>query len=166
MASDRVPQASTADPLTLATLYLCKVSYLKDITTIPAAVGGTPALGSGGSWQCLWGPVQDSDESNLAFVAGYVPSAGASLQTICVTVRGTDFDITDIWGMLEQIWEDVDATDPQPMPWAPSNTARIAGGTLDGLAIIEGLTTTNGQSLTAYLQTFFPIRRMPTSRRW
>ena len=146
--------AQTADPLTLATLYLCNVSYLKDITTIPASVGATPPLAPGGQWSCLWGPVQDSDQSNLAFVAGYAASAGAPPQQICVAVRGTDFDITNIWGMLEQIWEDIDATDPQPMPWAPSDPARIASGTLDGLTIVEALAT-NGQSLTDYLTTFF-----------
>jgi hypothetical protein len=152
-SQDTVPQA--VDPLTLATLYLCSVSYYADITTIPSAVGGTPTLAPGPHWKCLWGPAQDSDESNLAFVAGYFANASATTpQYICVTVRGTDGDITDIWGILEQIWQDIDATDPKPMPWAPSDPARIAGGTLDGLKIIEALTA-NGQSLSDYLTTFF-----------
>lgn len=146
--------SAPVDPLTLATLYLCSVSYYTDITTIPAAVAGTPTLAPGPHWKCLWGPAQDSDQSNLAFVAGYFPDAGATPQYVCVTVRGTDVAVTDIWGILEQIWEDIDATDPQPMPWAPGDPARIAGGTLDGLAIIEALTA-NGQSLSGYLTAFF-----------
>lgn len=148
------PAAQTADALTLATLALCTASYLPDITTIPAAVQITPPLTAGGQWQCIWGPVQDSDESNLALVAGYLPSPNAGPQTICVTLRGTDFDITDIWGMLEQIWEDVDASDPQPMRWALNDPARVASGTLEGLAIIQALTA-NGQTLGQFLTAFF-----------
>jgi lipase (class 3) len=152
--SNANPITPTADALTLATLALCTASYLPDITTIPPAVQATPPLAAGGAWQCIWGPAQDSDESNLALVAGYFPGPGAGPQTICVTVRGTDFDITDIWGMLEQIWQDLDASDPQPMPWALDDPARIASGTLDGLAIIQGLTA-NGQTLGQFLSTFF-----------
>jgi triacylglycerol lipase len=152
--SSVIPAPPQADALTLATLALCTASYLPDITTIPAAVQSTPPLTAGGQWQCLWGPVQDSDQSNLALVAGYFPSPNAGPQTICVTLRGTDFDITDIWGMLEQIWQDLDASDPQPMPWALNDPARIASGTLDGLAIIQGLAA-NGQSLGQFLTTFF-----------
>jgi len=146
--------SQTADPLTLATLALCTASYLADITTIPAAVQATPPLAAGGHWQCIWGPVQDSGQSNLALVAGYFPNPNAGPQTVCVTLRGTDFDITDIWGMLEQIWEDVDASDPQPMPWALDDPSRIASGTLDGLGIIQGLTG-NGQTLGQFLAGFF-----------
>jgi triacylglycerol lipase len=152
--SNTNPAPPTADALTLATLALCTASYLPDITTIPAAVQTTPPLTAVGQWQCIWGPVQDSDESNLALVAGYFPNPKAGPQTICVTLRGTDFDITDIWGMLEQIWEDLDASDPQPMPWALNDPARIASGTLDGLAIIQELTA-NGQTLGQFLTTFF-----------
>ena len=148
------PAPQTADALTLATLALCTASYLPDITTIPAAVQTTPPLTAGGQWQCIWGPVQDSDQSNLALVAGYFPSPNAAPQTICVTLRGTDFDITDIWGMLEQVWQDLDATDPQPMPWALNDPARVASGTLDGLTIIQGLSA-NGQTLGQFLTTFF-----------
>ena len=153
MANANPPQA--ADLLTLSTLILCMASYLPDINIIPDGVQNTWPLTPGGKWQCVWGPVQDSDQSNLALVAGYFPSAGVGPQTICVTVRGTDFDITDIWGMLEQVWQDVDATDPRPMPWAPSGPERIAGGTLDGLLIIQGLADTSGQTLGQYLTAFF-----------
>lgn len=153
MANANPPQA--ADLLTLSTLILCMASYLPDITIIPAGIQNATPLTPGGKWQCVWGPVQDSDQANLAFVAGYFPSPGVGPQTICVAVRGTDFDITDIWGILEQVWEDVDATDPQPMPWAKSGPERIAGGTLDGLLTIQGLTDTSGQTVGQYLTAFF-----------
>ena len=148
------PASQTADALTLATLALCTASYLPDVASIPAAVQATPPLAAGGQWRCIWGPVQDSDQSNLALVAGYFPNPNAGPQTICVTLRGTDFDITDIWGMLEQIWEDLDASDPQPMPWALNDPAHVASGTLDGLAIIQALTA-NGQTLGQFLTAFF-----------
>ena len=41
------------------------------------------------------------------------------------------------------------------MPWAPSGQERIAGGTLEGLLIIQGLTDTSGQTLGQYLTAFF-----------
>jgi len=149
------PALQTADAITLATLDLCTASYLPDITAIPASVQAAPPLAAGGKWQCIWGPAQDSDESNLALVAGYFQRPNAAPQTICITVRGTDFAITDIWGMLEQIWEDVDASDPRPMPWALNDPARIASGTLDGLAVIQALTDpATGQPLTQFLASF------------
>lgn len=144
------------DPLTLATLYLCNISYAEDITTIPAQVEGTPLLDKGPFWKCLWGPAQTGDESNLAFVAGYYPLAGAP-QLICVTIRGTDVDVNDIWGIFQQIWEDIDGTTQVPFPsWnAPGNQARIAKGTADGLHDITTLTDpATGQSLGGYLQSF------------
>ena len=153
------PVPQPVDPLTLATLYLCNIAYNADITTIPAAIGGAPLLDPGPYWKCLWGPAQDSDESNLAFVAGYFPSAGAKTpQYICVTIRGTDVDIDDIWGILYQVWEDLDATTQLPLPWEQSDPARVAKGTLDGLAVIEALTAPDGQgneqSLSDYLTAF------------
>jgi hypothetical protein len=149
------PTPSTVDPLTLATLYLCNVSYAPDITTIPDSVLNTPALAAGGVWRCLWGPAQSSDQSNLAFVAGYFPQLALAPQSICVTIRGTNiFFGEDIWGILSQIWQDLDATSQVPLPWAPPGDERIAQGTSDGLTIIRGLTT-KGVSLADYLRGFF-----------
>jgi len=146
------------DLLTLQTLYLCGVAYVAD----PALMGGliekTQVPPSGGTWKCLWGPAQDRDESNLAFVAGYFPDPNSAPQFICVTIRGTDVDVSDIWGILYQVWEDLDAADPQPMPWALTDAARVASGTLDGLTIIRNLTVstqTGNQTLTQFLTTFF-----------
>ena len=143
------------DPLTMATLQLCSISYARDITTIPALVRAMPPLTQGGAWVSMWGPVQSSDQSNLAFVAGYCLSPGGAVVSIYVTVRGTNIYLgEDIWGILQQIWQDIDATSQVPLPWAPNNPARIAQGTYDGLGVIMGLTNTKGVSLGDYLKTF------------
>jgi len=141
------------DLLTLQTLYLCGVAYMADSALMPGLIEKTQVPPSGGVWRCLWGPAQNSDESNLAFVAGYCPDPNLAPQSIYVAIRGTDVDLSDIWGILEQIWEDLDASDPQPMPWALNDSARIASGTLDGLAIIEGLSA-NGQTFNQFLTAF------------
>ncbi len=121
---------------------------------MPGLIEKTQQPSSGGAWRCLWGPAQDSDEANLVFVAGYFPDTNLAPQSIVVTIRGTDVDVSDIWGILEQIWEDLDAADPQPMPWAQNDPARIAQGTLDGLTIIKELTDSSGQHLCDYLTAF------------
>ena len=145
----------TPDPLTMATLQLCSISYARDITTIPALVKAMPPLTQGGAWVPMWGPVQSSDQSNLAFVAGYCLSPGGAVVSIYVTVRGTNIYLgEDIWGILQQIWQDIDGTSQVPLPWAPNNPARIAQGTYDGLGVITGLTNSKGVSLGDYVKTF------------
>lgn len=141
------------DLLTLQTIYLCGVSYLADPALMPGLIEKTQKPSDQGSWRCLWGPALDDDEANLVFVAGYFPDSNPAPQSIVITVRGTDVDISDIWGIFEQIWEDLDAADPQPMPWAKNDPARIASGTLDGLDVIKGLTS-GGLPLGVYLTTF------------
>jgi triacylglycerol lipase len=152
--ADQGPALSAADPLTLATLYLCNISYARDITTIPALVQKTPALSSGGTWKCLWGPAQTTDQSNLAFVAGY--SVSGQIQSICVTIRGTNIYLgEDIWGIFEQIWQDIGGTSQVPFPWEGPNNPAIAEGTHDGLLTIQGLTDpSTTQTLGDYLQGF------------
>jgi len=130
-----------ADPLNLAALHLCNISYATDIVRIPGLVLGTPPLFEGGIWTCLWGPVQSADQANLAFVAGYSPQPGLPVQTICVTIRGTDIDVHDIWGILAQVWEDIDGTSQTCLPWDGwSSSALIAQGTWDGLTSLMALT--------------------------
>jgi hypothetical protein len=149
------PNAAPAAPdqLTLQTLYLCNISYADDITTIPALVLKTPVRSVSGLWRCLWGPAEDSDQSNLAFVAGYFPSPGVGPQSLCVTIRGTDVDVTDIWGIMEQVWEDIDGAYQIQLPGAPSGVL-VAQGTLEGLTVIEMLRY-KGQTLGDFLLTFY-----------
>src|ERR1041384_3574346 len=125
LMTDQTEAALAADGLTLATLYLCTIAYTDDITKIRGLVPATPPLGSGGAWTLLWGPVQSQNEgdANLVFVAGYYK--GNALNSLCVTIRGTDIDI-GIWGILKQIYEDLDATSQVLFPPRPGNPARVA----------------------------------------
>ncbi|HXW24638.1 MAG TPA: lipase family protein [Xanthobacteraceae bacterium] len=132
----------------IACLQLCEVSYLP-FANIPAAVAAMPPLPGGGQWQCPW-VAQDSDQSNLALVALYCTAPGTVPDLAVVTIRGTDFSITDAWGTVEQVWEDGDCTKQVPLPWAAADPARVAEGTLEGFDVICGLSA-NGQSLEAYL---------------
>jgi triacylglycerol lipase len=144
------------DLLTFQTMYLCGVAYMADAALMPGLIEKTQVPPSGGVWKCLWGPEENSDDANLAFVAGYFPDPNLAAQFICVTIRGTDVDVDDISGILYQMWEDLDVADPQPMPWALKDPARIASGTLDGLRVIQGLADpTTGQTLTQFLTSFF-----------
>lgn len=153
--ADQNQAAAAPDQLTLATLYLCNIAYAADITTIPTLVLKTPVPTIGGQWRCLWGPAEDSDQSNLVFVAGFFPNPSLGPQSICVTIRGTDVDVDNIWGIFEQIWEDLDAAYQTRLPWAPpGDESLIARGTLDGMNIIEALRY-NGQSLSDFLTTFY-----------
>ena len=101
----------------------------------------------------LWGPAQSRDQSNLAFVAGYCLIPGGAVASIYVTIRGTNIYLgEDIWGILQQIWQDIDGTSQVPLHWVPtSSPVRIAQGTMDGLHHIKGLTNAKGVSLGDYL---------------
>ena len=54
------------DLLTFQTMYLCGVAYNADPAVMPNLIQKTQKPPAGGNWRCLWGPAQDSDESNLA----------------------------------------------------------------------------------------------------
>lgn len=150
------PAAGTspfANPFNIAYLQLSQVSYSADPSTIPSQVAQLPPLDPGGIWQCIWGPAQTSDESNLVFVASYQMSADVPPTFGAVVTRGTDFDIQDGWGIVVQIWEDLDVTKQVPLPWDPSSSARIANGTAETLTDIQNLTS-NSQTLLQALTTF------------
>ena len=116
------------------------VSYL-DPSLISAKVAKLPPLDPTGSWQCVWGPAQNSDDSNLVFVAAYFMAGGLPPTFAAVVTRGTDVDADDGWGIIEQIWEDLDITSQVPLPWALNNPALIAGGMVDGLNDVQSLTS-------------------------
>lgn len=147
------------DLLTFQTMYLCGVAYMADPALMPGMIKNTQVPQPGTAvWRCLWGPAQNDDDANLVFVAGYFPDPNAAPESIFVTIRGTDVDIDDIWGILWQIREDLDAGDPQPMPWALNDPARVASGTLDGLTTVQGLADftqpPEKETLTQFLTTF------------
>jgi hypothetical protein len=100
----------------------------------------------------VWGPAQSPDHANLAYVAVYYESPGVPVFA-AVVIRGTDV-LVDAWGIVVQMWEDLDVLDPQPFPWMPASSgALVAQGTLDGLAVIQQLTA-GGQRLLPFLTDF------------
>ena len=149
------------DLLTFQTMYLCGVAYMADPALMPDRIKNTQVPPSGGRWKCLWGPVQNDDDANLAFVAGFYTDPALAPEFICLAIRGTDVDVDDICGILEQIWEGLDVADPQPMPWALRDSARVANGTLEGFDVIKGLTDPrqppNQQTLAQFLTAFFAL---------
>jgi hypothetical protein len=143
---------TSTDPFAVAYLQLCQVSYFLPISTIAPAVPNLPPLNTGGSWQCVWGPVQSPDEANVVYVAVYNYGPGMPVFA-AVVIRGTDVDVSDPWGVIEQIWEDADVLAWGPMPWDPTQPARIANGSLYALSLIQGLTS-GGLSLQSFLASF------------
>jgi triacylglycerol lipase len=155
-----VAEAETADRLSMAAIDLCNISYARDIRKIPRLVQQMPPLSAGGSWNCMWGPAQSPDHSNLVFVAGsYV---GSTLQRIFVTIRGTDIYVGDPWGVLKQIIEDLDAFTQVAFPAAP---AHIASGSYGGLQTIQTLTARSGpvieETLLQFLQSLYSSSPYP-----
>jgi triacylglycerol lipase len=137
------------DPQVISYLRLCQLSY-QPPKVIPTAVA---ALHPKGSWKCVWGPAQSSDQANLAYVAAHYESPGVPAFA-AVAIRGTDV-LVDAWGIIVQMWEDLDVLDPTPFPWMPASSgALVAQGTLDGLSAIQQLTD-GGQRLLPFLTAFF-----------
>jgi hypothetical protein len=94
------------------------------------AAGGGPSAWSAEGVLALTGTFGTiSDESNLVFAAAYFMAGGLPPTFDAVVTRGTDVDVDDGWGVIEQIWEDLDVTSQVPLPWALNNPALIAGGT-------------------------------------
>src|SRR4030088_1326682 len=60
-------------------LQLCEVAYLPQHEIKPTVENPLllPPITPGGRWQCVWGPAQDDDTANLAFVALYRAEATA-----------------------------------------------------------------------------------------
>lgn len=139
------------DPHVISYLRLCQLAYLHPKAIRPK-VAKLPLLNPGGSWECVWGPAQPPDQSNLAYVAVYYESPGVPAFA-AVAIRGTDV-LVDAWGVVVQMWEDLDVLDPVPFPWMPvSSGALVAQGTLDGLGVIQQLTD-GGHRLLPFLAAF------------
>jgi triacylglycerol lipase len=138
------------NPFAVCYLQLCQVSYASQ-SSIPTLVTKVTPLDPGGSWQCIWGPVSNWDNSNLVFIAGYY--SGSVPLLVATVVRGTDVDIDDPIGILVQIWEDMDVPFQGPLPWLNNNNVLVANGTLDALSSVQGLRS-NGQRMDQFLATF------------
>lgn len=138
------------DPHVISYLQLCQLSYMPP-KAIPKAVEKRLTSPSG-RWECVWGPAQSSEHANLAYVAVYSEASGAPALAALV-IRGTDLAV-DAWGVVRQMWDDLDVLDPVPFPWMPpSDEALVAQGTLDGLHAVQQLTH-GGQRLLPFLAEF------------
>ena len=148
-AASQAPQIPI-NPFAVCYLQLCQISYATP-SSIPTLVPNVTPLDPGGRWQCIWGPAVDWDDSNLAFVAAYY---SGSIPVVAVTVvRGTDLEIYDPLGILEQLWEDMDAPWQGPLPWVNNSAIKVANGTLGGLSVIQSLTS-GGQTVDQFLASF------------
>lgn len=103
------------NPFAVAYLQLCQASYVLPTSNIASTVASLPPIVTPGYWRCVWGPATDPDGGNLVFVAAYYDQPTGLPVFAAVVVRGTDFDVSD-WGIIEQIWEDLDVTSQSPMP--------------------------------------------------
>lgn len=152
----------SSNPFVISYLQLCQLSY-QSPGTIKKAVEGLPPQNPGGTWRCIWGPAQDSDQSILAYVAAYYKAPGA-LAFAAVVIRGTDLAVQDAWGVIVQMWEDLDVLDQELFPWMPPGSgALVAYGTLDALNTIQGLRD-NGQRLLPFLSEFLGEERNGQAR--
>lgn len=144
-----------SDIFAVAYLQLCQISYAADPASIPNAVATqvTP-FSPGGKWHCGWGPVTSDDDANLVYVAVYYDGPNLPPTLAAVVTRGTDVDISDIWGILQQAFEDFYVPFQSPPPWLPSDSpVLVADGTLYALETIQGFASGN-QTLLAYLTNF------------
>lgn len=138
------------NPLLITFLRLCQISY-DDPTAIPGEVSDMTPLTPGGKWTCVWGPAQTDDIANLAFVALCTRADGTAVFPV-VVIRGTA-EVDDIWGLLEQLYEDLSVADPQPPTWNTPAGCLIASGTLDGLDDVRGMTS-GTMTLLGYLSSY------------
>jgi hypothetical protein len=155
-------RAQPSDAAAVPFLQLCEVSYLPQAEIKPTVDDPNTLLPPtpGGQWRCVWGPAQDDDTANLAFVALYHADPNAAPLFCAVTIRGTDVNIDNAWGVITELWEDIDVLDRHALPWAPDDPARIASGTREALDAFEALTQ-NGQTLSDYL---LSLVRAPANR--
>ena len=120
----------------------------------PVLASSVTPFSPGGKWQCTWGPATDPDDTNLVFVATYTDTPSAPPTCAIVVIRGTDVDTGDIWGIIRQAFEDFTVIFQSTPPWlSPASGVFVADGTLVGLEMIQGLTSSN-QSLLNYLETY------------
>lgn len=141
-AHTAIPDGLGQGPFSIAMLQLCQISY-KPRKQIPGLIANMKPLAPGGVWFCIWGPAEDYELANLAFIAGYSPGPSQPMFA-AVVIRGTDLTIMEPVAAAMQLWEDLDAADPGPLPWTPNYPAAlIAGGTSDTLEIIQGMVSAN-----------------------
>jgi lipase (class 3) len=152
---EQLQNSAVADLFAISYCQLCEISYAPP-SKICSLVPTVKPLGQG-VWECIWGPTWDAEDANLVFIASYMEDRIPVLAA--VVIRGTDVDISDIWGMLIQVFEDLFIPIQSQVPWLINSSALVADGTLDALWTIQNLNyqppngqqTTILQFLTTYL---------------
>jgi hypothetical protein len=153
--SDGANDASSAtSAIATSMVQLSYFAYNEPIDTIVGDVAD-PAkvfpIQSDSHWQCVWGPVTDTDDGNLLYVAGlFAGTAAQPIQSspfaVAVVSRGTaDPDVT---GLLEDLYED--ATPVPQDQWLNDSSAWIANGSASALATVTSLIS-GGQTMLEYL---------------
>jgi hypothetical protein len=152
-------KVQNSDFYALCYLMLCQLSYSDEgdghgavdqireqLPNMPAPQGDAQA-----QWTLSWGPAVTSDNSNLMYGAQY-SLAGLPVFS-AVVIRGTDLESTP-WGVLQQLFEDIDALNQVAFP-SNQTAAKIANGSFGGLQILKKLTDPQtGQTVEAYVQNF------------
>ncbi|USQ94564.1 lipase family protein [Caulobacter sp. RL271] len=139
------------DPFILRYMQLCRVSQgpldrIAPELVDPRFVG----VGEGGVWRVEWGPAWDKLQANLALVAGYRLPGQSAPEKLVLVVRGTDVT-HDAWGDIKEAFEDLLVLKQKPLPWDPGSPARVAGGALLGLRVLDDLSS-GGVGLRAFLR--------------
>ena len=148
------PATGPTDIFGVAYLQLCQISY-----ALPSAIPGLvntkmPPLSAGGRWACVWGPVESDDLANIVFVAAYYDGPNLPPTFAAVVTRGTDADVDDVWGVLQQAFEDFYVIFQRSPPWLPwGSPALVADGTLFALENIQGFSS-GGVSLLDFVANF------------
>ena len=148
------PATGPTDIFGVAYLQLCQISY-----ALPSAIPGLvntkmPPLSAGGRWACVWGPVESDDLANLVFVAAYYDGPNLPPTFAAVVTRGADADVDDVWGVLQQAFEDFYVIFQRSPPWLPfGSPALVADGTLFALENIQGFSS-GGVSLLDFVANF------------
>jgi triacylglycerol lipase len=131
------------DPFILRYMQLCRTSQGPlDRIAPELADPHFVEAGKGGAWRCEWGPAWDHLQANLALVASYRLADQTAPEKLVLVVRGTDVT-HDAWGDMKEAFEDLLVLQQKPLPWAPTSPARVAGGTLLGLRVMDNLTSAN-----------------------
>lgn len=122
-------------------------------TDLPANIAKLPQIPQvgnasetvAGSWEMVWGPVVDADNSNLLYMCHYVDADGSPIFA-AVVARGTDIYAGGL-GLAQQLFQDLGdfvmvswngALNHQCLVPSLISEAKIAQGTCSALATVTG----------------------------
>lgn len=160
-------QVKTTDFFALCHLMLCMLSYTaeadgraavdliaKSLPRMPVPQQGTAP----GKWSLGWGPQVTPGNGNLMFAAEFIAVGADPPAPVfsAVVIRGTDVESKPS-GILAQIIEDCRADQQVTFPDGNLAGAKIAAGTMDGLAKLTGLLDPGpdaGKTITEYVKGF------------